>query len=119
METKFREGDFIETKDDLIFDVKGLIHPPRRIIAFIRYFPSENGDRKRLEKHYGKVYSLSRRYVWLKENLSDYLVYDPIFDEVLCEVPVEDIKKHYAPVETVKRLLKAESLDFWNSKPWN
>ena len=116
MENKFREGDFIETKESLIFDVKGLIHPPRRVIAFIRYFPSENGDRKRLEKHYGKVYSLYRRYAWLKENLPDYLVYDPIFDEVLCEVPIENIKKHYTPVETVKRLLKAESLDFLEFK---
>ena len=116
MENKFREGDFIETKESLIFDVKGLIHPPRRIIAFIRYFPSENGNRKRLEKYYGKVYSLSRRYAWLKENLPDYLVYDPVFDEVLCEVPVEDIEKHYTPVETVKRLLKAENLDFLEFK---
>jgi len=113
---KPREGDFIETHQDLIFDVKGLIHPPNRIIAFIRYFPSKEKERKRKNKIYSKIYSLSRRYAWLKENLPNYLVYDPVFDEVLCEVPVEDIKKHYTPVETVKRLLKAESLDFLEFK---
>ena len=113
---KPREGDFIETHQDLIFDVKGLIHPPNRIIAFIRYFPSKEKERKRKNKIYSKIYSLSRRYAWLEENLPEYLVYDPIFDEVLCEVPVEDIKKHYNPVETVKRLLKAESLDFLEFK---
>ena len=113
---KPREGDFIETHQDLIFDVKGLTHPPNRIIAFIRYLPSKERERKRKNKIYSKIYSLSRRYVWLKENLPDYLVYDSIFDEVLCEVPVEDIKKHYTPVETVKRLLKAESLDFLEFK---
>ena len=116
MENKFREGDFIETKDDLIFDVKGLVHPPKRVVAFIRYFPSKKGIRRSEKFRYEKVYSLSRRYAWLKENLPDYLVYDPIFDEVLCEVPIEIIKKHYTPVETVKRLLKAESLDFLEFK---
>ena len=113
---KPREGDFIETHQDLIFDVKGLIHPPNRIIAFIRYLPSKEKERKRKNKIYSKIYSLSRRYAWLKENLPNYLVYDPVFDEVLCEVPIGNIKKHYTPVETVKRLLKAESLDFLEFK---
>jgi predicted nucleotidyltransferase len=33
------EGDFIETKDGIIFDVKGFLHPADRIIAYIRYIP--------------------------------------------------------------------------------
>jgi hypothetical protein len=33
------EGDFIETYDHLIFDVKGFLHPKDRIIAFLRYVP--------------------------------------------------------------------------------
>ena len=93
-----------------------MVHPPNRIIAFIRYFPSKEKERKRKNKIYSKIYSLSRRYAWLKENLPDYLVYDAVFDEVLCEVPVEDIKKHYTPVEALKRLSKAESLDFLEFK---
>jgi len=116
MKNKFREGDFIKTKESLIFDVKGLVHPPKRVVAFIRYFPSKKGIRRSEKFRYEKVYSLSRRYAWLKGNLPEYLVYDPVFDEVLCEVPVEDIEKCYTPVETVKRLLKAESLDFLEFK---
>jgi len=108
---KIHEGDFIETYQNLIFDVKGLIHPPNRIIAFIRYFQAEKGERKRQRKTYSKVYSLSERYVWLKKNFPEYLVYDPVFDEVLCEVPVEDVKRHYKPAEELNRLRKAESLD--------
>jgi len=59
MRFKAREGDFIETSEGLVFDVKGLIHPPNRIIAFLRYFPDKKGERKRNSERYSKVYSLS------------------------------------------------------------
>ncbi|MCS7124449.1 MAG: hypothetical protein NZ932_03425 [Candidatus Bathyarchaeota archaeon] len=111
MEKRFREGDFIETKQGLIFDVKGLIHPPHKVVAFVRYYPSKTGDRRGRKYLYKKVYSLFRRYEWLKENFPEYLVYDPVFDEVLCEVPTGHVKRHYMPVEVLKRLRKAEKLD--------
>lgn len=107
MNAKFREGDFIKTKHGSIFDVKGLIHPPKRVTAFIRYFPSDKGDRKVREISYEKVYSLSSRYALLREKFPGYLVYDPIFDEVLCEVPTMDIKKHFKPTEVLRRIRKA------------
>lgn len=107
----FREGDFIETNQNLIFDVKGLVHPSNRVIAFIRYFPSKKGERKKNGKNYNKIYSLSKRYDWLRKNFPKYLIYDKIFDEVLCEVPVEDIIRHYKPVEKLEQLRKAERLD--------
>jgi predicted nucleotidyltransferase len=111
MKRRFREGDFIETRQGLIFDVKGVVHPPDKVIAFIRYYPSKTGKRKSGELSYEKVYSLSRRYAWLKKNFPEYLVYDSIFDEVLCEVPKSDIKKVYVPVEVLRRIRKSEGLD--------
>ena len=111
MEKKFREGDFIESRQGLIFDVKGLVHPPDRVIAFIRYYPSKPGERFAGSRVYEKVYSLSVRYEWLREYFPEYLVYDPVFDEVLCEVPVSHIIKHYMPVEVLRRLRKARSQD--------
>ena len=41
------EGDLIESKDGVFFDVKGLVHPPKRVIAFIRYVPDLNGNREK------------------------------------------------------------------------
>jgi predicted nucleotidyltransferase len=93
-----REGDFIETFVGAFFDVKGLVHPPGKVIAFIRYFPGPSGDRKRDGITYQKVYALSERYALLKRAFPPYLVYDPVFDEFLCEVPTEDVKKHYQPI---------------------
>ena len=106
-----REGDLIETEANLIFDVKGLVHPADRVVAFIRYFPDEKGERTREGKSFGKVYSLPKRYALLKERFPEYLVYDPVFDETLCEVPVDSVKKHYKPVEKLQELRMSKGLD--------
>lgn len=110
-ELKVREGDFIETHDGLIFDVKGFVHPPDRVVAFIRYFPDPEGERTKNGVTYGKVYSLSRRYALLKERFPQYLVYDPVFDETMCEVPVKDVKKRYDPIDMTRRLRRTKNPD--------
>ena len=47
------EGDYIETKNDqLIFDVKGILHPKDRKICFIRFYPDSDGDRIKDSKRY-------------------------------------------------------------------
>jgi predicted nucleotidyltransferase len=108
---KFREGDFIESRNGLIFDVKGFVHPPDRVVAFIRYFPDLEGERTKKALTYGKVYSLSQRYALLKERFPRYLVYDPVFDETLCEVPTKDVKRRFDPIQKLRRLRQSKSLD--------
>ena len=99
-----REGDFIESIEGLIFDVKGLVHPPDRVIAFIRYFPDEKGSRKRQGTNYSKVYSLSERFQLLSEKFPEYIVYDSTFDAKLCEVPIRKVKHQYRPAEKLEEL---------------
>lgn len=111
MRLRAREGDFIETYEDIIFDVKGLVHPPDRIIAFIRYFPNKEGERRRNGEAYSKIYSLSRRYALLRERYPNFLVYDPVLDEVLCEVPVNAVRNHYKPIETLRQLRSSNNLN--------
>ena len=108
---KAREGDLLETRDGAIFDVKGLVHPNDRIVAFIRFFLEEKGDRKKSALTYRKVYSLSERYSLLREKFPTYLVYDPVFDETLCEVPINKVKKHFDPVKKLQQLRGSETLD--------
>jgi len=111
MKFKAREGDIVETIENAFFDVKGLVHPPRRIVAFIRFFPDPSGDRKRDGTSYRKVYPLSERYALLKKAFSQYLVYDQVFNEHLCEVPVENVKHHYQPVDRLRDLRHRNKLD--------
>jgi predicted nucleotidyltransferase len=115
-EVKTREGDFVETFEDLFFDVKGLVHPPDRIVAFIRYFPDEEGERKKSGRAYGKVYSLAERYKLLKRKYPGYVVHDEVFDETLCEVPEDDVKKHYDPIEGLSQLRARKDLDSLDSR---
>jgi len=111
MKIKAREGDLVETNDNILFDVKGLVHPPSRVIAFLRYVPDPDGDRKRDGTTYRKVYALSERYALLKQVFPRYLVYDPVFNERLCEVPFEAIKRHYRPVDYLQKLRRRDGLD--------
>ncbi len=111
MKVKAREGDLLETTDNVLFDVKGLVHPPNRVIAFLRYVPNPNGDRKRDGKRYRKVYALSKRYALLRQVFPQYLVYDPVFNEQLCEVPVQAVKRHYQPIHRLRDLRYEDELD--------
>jgi predicted nucleotidyltransferase len=108
---KAREGDLIETKSGLIFDVKGLIHPPDRVIAFPRFIPYEGGNRKRGKTAYCKIYSLSERFMFLKQYFPQYVLYDGVFDETLCEVPKQDIKRHYRPSERLQEIRRSSKPD--------
>ena len=108
---KAREGDLIESKETIIFDVKGVVHPPNRVVAFIRYVPDPVGTRKRAGKRYSKYYSLSKRYDLLKQDYPQYLITDPVFNTLLCEVPIADIKNHYKPTQGLHDLRIRNDLD--------
>ena len=110
-EIKAREGDLIETYDNLIFDVKGLIHPPNRFIAYVRYIQDPKGDRQRKNILYKKVYPLSEREKLLENKYSQYLYYDPIFGERLEGVPIKCISTLYQPSKKVSELLKNPTSD--------
>ncbi len=105
------EGDLIETFEGVIFDVKGFTHPSGRIIAYIRFIPDSKGNRRRDGLTYRKVYALHERYAILRSRFPRYLVYDEVFDEELCEVPIKEVKCHYKPVERLRGLRVSKDLD--------
>ena len=105
------EGDYIENLTKVIFDVKGLVHPPERIVAFPRFVPDPQGSRKRKGITYRKVYALPERFKLLEERFPHYLVFDPVFGERLCEVPEKDVQCHYNPVDRLQELRSGSQLD--------
>jgi hypothetical protein len=108
---RVREGDFVESKDGWIFDVKGLVHPPDGVIAFVRYIPDEKGDRVRRGVKYRKIYDLSERYDFLRKHRPQYLRYNKVCDAWLNEVPVNDVAHHYKPQQKTRHLLSNTHLD--------
>ncbi len=113
---KAREGDLIKTKSNVVFDVKGLVHPPNKVIAFPRFIPSPNGTRQGKDTLYGKVYSLGDRFKYLQENHPDLIVFDPVFGETMCEVPLEQIAEHYQPTEKLAELRNTDNLSTLENK---
>lgn len=105
------EGDLFKDLSEIIFDVKGLVHPPGKVIAFPRFIPDRSGNRTREGGTYKKIYNLSARFKFLEQNLPMYIVYDQVFDEKLCEVPLENVKCHYKPVNRLRELRRSEKLD--------
>ncbi len=111
-----REGDLIKTKNEVFFDVKGLVHPREKIIAFPRYIPSPDGTRGKGGNLYGKVYNLHERFQYLEQKSPQLIVFDPVFGETLCEVPVDMVTRHYTPLEKLRGLRKAKTLEPLESK---
>lgn len=105
-----REGDFIETIEGLIFDVKGLIHPPDRIISFLRYIPSHNGKRERGGVRYRKIYDLEKRWDFLRKHFPEYIYSDNHFGRELQGIPVKNVRTHYDPKKKLNEFLR-DSID--------
>jgi hypothetical protein len=111
-----REGDLIKAKSNVVFDVKGLVHPVDKIVAFPRFIPTPQGIRQGKDCTYGKVYSLGDRFKYLQENHPDLIVFDPVFGETMCEVPTTQVAEHYKPEEKLWSLRSSNDLTVLESK---
>ena len=111
-----REGDLIRTRSGVVFDVKGLVHPPNKIIAFPRFIPSPEGNRKGKGATYGKVYSLADRFKYLEKNYPELIVQDEVLGEVMCEVPVIQVSEHFKPEEKLWSLRTSKDLTILEDK---
>jgi len=106
-----REGDYIETFDGLICDVKGLVHPGDRVVAFPRFVPDPNGERVRNGLCFRKVYPLADRFALLRDRYPEYYRFDRVFGRYMSEIPHEAISRINRPIEKVPELAKRGHLD--------
>jgi predicted nucleotidyltransferase len=91
------EGFYLETIDGLFFAVKGLVHPPDRIIAVLRYLPDPAGDRRRAGVAYRRVYHFDEQEALLAQRDPRYITFDPVFGERLQGVPRDLIAAVHDP----------------------
>ncbi|MFX0061392.1 MAG: nucleotidyltransferase domain-containing protein [Candidatus Hermodarchaeota archaeon] len=102
------EGFFVESKEGLIFDVKGIIHPPQFITAFVRYIPSNllplsglklrNSSLRNMgSQTYLKVYDLNDRYKILSKYFPTYLKFNKSIGLLVQGVPFTKLKTIYDP----------------------
>jgi predicted nucleotidyltransferase len=91
------EGFAVQTADGLIFTVKGLVHPPDRVIAYLRYLPDPQGDRERGGVRYRRLYHFGEQRKILQACYPDYLERDPVFGMCLQSVPRSLVRVIYDP----------------------
>ncbi|TXT56846.1 MAG: hypothetical protein BAJATHORv1_20443 [Candidatus Thorarchaeota archaeon] len=67
------EGFLITTIEGLIFEIKGILHPDSRRIAYLRYIPDETGTRSRFGIKYKKITNQTQREQYLEEKYPRYI----------------------------------------------
>ena len=98
------EGAAVETAAGLIFTVKGVVHPPDRVVAYLRYVPDPRGARRRGGERYRRVYSVAEQEQALRARGLSYRTDDPALGVPVDAVPWEDVARLYDPRERLRRL---------------
>jgi hypothetical protein len=98
------EGAAVETGDGLIFTVKGVVHPPDRVVAYLRYVPDPRGERVRGQERYRRVYSVADQEEALRARGLSYRVVDPALGVPVEAVPWEAVARVYDARERLQRL---------------
>jgi predicted nucleotidyltransferase len=99
------EGFFIITTDGLVFEVKDVVHPEDRTIAYLRYVPSSDSS-----TGFRKVYNLDEREVYLKDKYPEYLWTSEAHGRVVQSVPREKVSTILNPVEFLTQLQGSDDL---------
>jgi len=97
VEDKLVEGYFIKTSDNLIFEVKGVVHPHDRIIAYVRYVPN-------LDSSFRKIYDLREREEYLSNGFLEYLWFSKTHGRILQAVPRNKIVQVLNPIEHMDQI---------------
>jgi predicted nucleotidyltransferase len=98
------ESHYVETEEGLFFAVKGLIHPPDRIVAILRYIPDPNGDRLKEGQHYSRLYHFPEQVQYLQEKFPQYLAFEPTIQATLQSVPSQSIRRIFDPRHRLEEL---------------
>jgi predicted nucleotidyltransferase len=108
---RYIESYYLESSDGLFFAVKGLVHPPQTVVAYLRYVPDPGGDRERGGIRYRRLYHFREQEALLQERYPAYLFFDPVFGEWLQGVPHEHVRQVYDPCLKLAQLRRSKDLD--------
>jgi len=119
---RFRDRDFLRTKEGFFFCVVGPYHPPNRVISYLKYVPAKLGSWgkgiwrfKRVLRDY-TIPSLLETFTLLEKDYPHYLFYSPFYNILMTAVPLQYVAKHYKPEEKLAQLASAKRLDVLQKK---
>jgi predicted nucleotidyltransferase len=118
----FRDRDFLQTEEGLFFCVVGSSHPPKRVISYIKYAPSESGVWGNGKKKFSRIFqkytipNLLETFKYIEKNHPNYQFYSPADNITITAVPHESIKKHFKPEQKLAQLSQSKNLDILQDK---
>ena len=101
------ESHYLETHEGLFFAVKGLVHPPDRFLACLRYAPDLTGARQKGGRRYRRLYHFAEQEQYLRAEYPYYLAYDPVCQAILQSVPRACVRRVYDPRQGLQDLLRS------------
>jgi predicted nucleotidyltransferase len=114
---RFRDRDFIQTNEGFFFCVVGPVHPPDRVISYIKYVPSESGIWVNKENKFSRLLkkytipNLLETFNFLKQNYPQYLYYSTFDNITITAVPQTNIKTHFKPEQKLAQIRDAKQQD--------
>jgi predicted nucleotidyltransferase len=106
-----KDRDFVETHEGLLFCVVGYVHPPDRLVAYLKYTPAGAGKWARGEVAYRRelpyyhVRHVRRTLEWLEAEHPRYLWTDPATGLRFSHVPRDAVAHHYVPERRLAEIL--------------
>jgi predicted nucleotidyltransferase len=118
----FRDRDFLQTSEGFFFCVVGSLHPPNRVISYIKYVPSESGIWGKDEKRFSRILqkytipNLLETFNYLEANYPHYLFRSPADNITVTAVPHQNITRHFKPERKLAELRQAPQPDALQQK---
>ena len=118
----FRDRDFLQTSEGFFFCVVGPVHPPNRVISYLKYIPSESGVWGRDERKFSRILknytipNLLETFNFLEQTYPHYLFRSPVDNITLTAVPHQDIEVHFKPEQKLAQLRLSSQLDSLQGK---
>ncbi|MEM3544437.1 MAG: nucleotidyltransferase domain-containing protein [Nitrososphaerota archaeon] len=85
------EGHYVKVCGD-IYAVKGVLHPPRKVVAIPTYVRKENG-------RYHRIRNLKEAFSYIEEKKPSYLEYLNFTGQKTPLIPLNDVDEVYDPVK--------------------
>ncbi len=113
----FRDRDFLESREGLIFCVIGNVHPVNKVLTYLKYILHHSSSIRTKWGRDGVMYGRILPYYsaigvrntmdYLRERYPEYIVFDEYRSVELIEVPRYKIKTHFKPEERLQELINS------------
>jgi len=113
----YLDRDYLETPEGFLFCVVGCVHPRDRVIAYLKYVPSQGGKWGRGDRRFRRmmdVYSVPqvlKNVEMLRAQFPQYVFRSRVMNIMMSAVPRRLIIRHHRPSKRLSELFVAHERD--------